>query len=211
MSAQSSGVRGWISEPAAQGDDASGTIRYYWTGITLNNGDFLQGGYDDPPSSTCSTKMWFFQRWTRTGGQQQSLIGGCGLVGTHAFQIGWESVSGGVYDWVFRMDNVAKVHAPSPANWGDGTSLVAISEPSSLYGNLPVEPNPFMPTVTYSPAIQFYNCASGCGWGNVPGATVQRYQTVCPPSRVGLAATNNIQTYWGNNGNTCWAVGAHLW
>jgi hypothetical protein len=70
---QSTGGRATISEPAAQPDD--GFWRYYWTGITLNNGNFLQGGYADPPSSSgCSSLGWFYWSWNAAGAVQNGFL-----------------------------------------------------------------------------------------------------------------------------------------
>jgi hypothetical protein len=157
-------------------------------------------------------KIWFYQAWNAAGTQVQHPIGGCGLAGTHEFRIVREGMSGTYHKFVFRMDgvNLQGISTLSAASWAYGTSLVAISEPSSTQGSLPAVPNPYMATVTYSPAIQYYNCVPVCGWANIPGATVQRYLTSCPGDHVSYIGNNNVQTYW-QNGGFCYAVGTHLW
>jgi len=58
----------------------------------LNSGDFLQGGYSDPPSSTCPNgqKLWFFQAWNNAGHIVSSPLGACGFTGAHEFRIAYE-------------------------------------------------------------------------------------------------------------------------
>jgi hypothetical protein len=220
MTQHMTGVRGVISEPAEQGDASGGTVRFYWIGFTLNAGDFLQGGYSDPPSSTCPTgqKLWFFQAWNNAGHIVSSPLGGCGFINSHEFRVAYEGIVAPYYKFVFRIDgaNVQGILNGGPTSilssqaWAYGDKLQAISEPSSTNGNLPAEPNPVMASVTYSPALQYYNCFSVCGWGNIASAKVFRYLTNCPPSNMSMIAANNIFAYW-QNGGLCYSNGQVLW
>lgn len=201
---QSTGVRETISQPAIQTDAIT---RWWWPGITLNNGDFLQGGYVDPSGSACGLQ-WFYWAFNSMGTPVQQQYGPCGLTGGHEFRIAYEGPSGGYYKFVFRMDGVYLRQTLSAASWAYSNYLTAITE---MFSSGTYTSPPFLPSVTFSPSIQFYNCASVCGWGNVSHARVLRQSvSPCPTMYVVKSTGVSVRTYYATSG-TCLADHAPLW
>ena len=143
------------------------------------------------------------------GDPVQSLYGPCGLTGTHQFQILGEGTQSGYYKFVFRIDGAQIASTLSAASWAYTNRLPAVSEIFS-FGTYTIPP--FLPSVTFAPALQFYNCAGGCGWGVVSGAKVYRgYVAPCPTLYVAKSSPpSSVRTYSASSG-TCLANGAPLW
>jgi hypothetical protein len=147
QSGQTTGVRSTVTQPQAQSD---GYWRWYWPGVTLNNGDFLQGGYADPSGPSCGLQ-WFYWSFNSAGTPVQQLYGPCGLTGSHEFRIVKEGTSGAYYNFVFRIDGVQSASTLSAASWAYTNQIGIVTE---LFSSGTFTTTPFVPTVTYSPALQ---------------------------------------------------------
>jgi hypothetical protein len=205
QSGQTTGVRSTVTQPQAQSD---GYWRWYWPGVTLNNGDFLQGGYADPSGPSCGLQ-WFYWSFNSAGTPVQQLYGPCGLTGSHEFRIVKEGTSGAYYNFVFRIDGVQSASTLSAASWAYTNQIGIVTE---LFSSGTFTTTPFVPTVTYSPALQFYNCVGACGWGNASTVRVYRgYVSPCPTAYVVKSTTYAARTYASTAGGTCLANGTGLW
>lgn len=208
---QTAGVRSTVSLPAKVPND--GWHRYYWPGLFLKNNDFLQGGYADVPE--CGGIEWFYASFNSIGTNVQAHNGGCANIGgPHTFTIVQEggADAAGHYNWVFRIDGVRYDSTLSGSSYGYTVNTYAISEISG--GTLNAQTLPYLPPVTYSPAVQKYNCSSGCAWYTPTHGVVYRdgrfgSYTPCPPLYISRLGGDAMRPFTGTG--TCLYDGASLW
>jgi hypothetical protein len=210
MATQTIGIQSTITQPSPQGD--SGT-RYYWPGIILNNGDFLQAGFSDQPGAACGL-TWFYEAFNSLGQEVRSNFGNCGLTGTHTFQILKEGTSGKYFTFIARMDGAQLDYTTSAASWGYIYNLDVFSEYTDNGrvgdGSYRTPPANALPGVNYS--LLYYNCASGCSHWSIPTRAVASgsYVHPCPPTYVHYRDSYQVNVYSSTTG-TCVTDGSYLW
>jgi hypothetical protein len=196
-----------MTQPAHVSPQGDGAIDFYWIGVYLSDGSFMQAGYADNYPG-CGALEWFVQVYGPTGTQLQATTGQCGITGARSFSVNNRSP----YGWWGEASGIGLIgneyNDPEASSTGD-IAPYAVSELSVSGNKLPASTD-VIAGVEYHVALGYSGCGCG-GYTDAATATLYSFNRVCEHEEV----FNDMIFDEFRAGTVymsgCWADGRTLW